>query len=60
MWFKNLRIYRLTNEIYFSTETLEQVLQGKNQTLAKQICTENFLPQASRFEQLDDMEWAFG
>ena len=35
-------------------------LQGKIQTLARQICTEYFLPQASRFAQLDDMEWAFG
>ena len=35
-------------------------LQGKNQTLARQICSGNFLPEASRFEQLDDMEWAFG
>ncbi len=35
-------------------------LQGKNQTLARQICTTNFLPQASRFNQLDDLDWAFG
>ena len=35
-------------------------LQGKNDTLARQICTDNYLPKASRFEQLDDMEWAFG
>jgi hypothetical protein len=35
-------------------------LQGKNQTFARQICTENFLPQASRFKQLDDLDWAFG
>jgi len=32
----------------------------KNHTLARQICSGNFLPEASRFEQLDDMEWAFG
>ena len=35
-------------------------LQGKNETLARQICTENYLPKAKRFEQMDDMEWAFG
>ena len=28
--------------------------------MARQICAGNFLPEASRFEQLDDMEWAFG
>ncbi len=35
-------------------------LQGKNQNLARLICTPNFLPQASRFNQLDDEDWAFG
>lgn len=35
-------------------------LQGKQQTLARLICSTDFLPQASRFEVLDDMEWAFG
>lgn len=35
-------------------------LQGRNHTFARQICSENYLPQASRFDQLDDMEWAFG
>ena len=54
------RIYAL-KEAYL--QTLDDVilfLQGKNQTLARQICTLNFLPRASRFEQLDDLEWAFG
>ncbi|RAR75636.1 B12-binding domain-containing radical SAM protein [Flavobacterium aciduliphilum] len=44
-------------------ETINSViafLQGKNPTLARQICSGNFLPEASRFAQLDDMEWAFG
>lgn len=35
-------------------------LQGQNSALARQICNENFLPQASRFNQLDQLEWAFG
>ena len=35
-------------------------LQGKNQSYARQICSEGFLPQASRFEQVEDLEWAFG
>lgn len=44
-------------------ETIEEVisfLQGRNPTLAHQICTRNYLPEASRFQQLDDMDWAFG
>ena len=35
-------------------------LQGRNQTLARQICSGYYLPQASRFQQLDDLDWAFG
>lgn len=35
-------------------------LQNKNPTLAHLICTGNYLPEASRFEQLSDLEWAFG
>lgn len=35
-------------------------LQGKNQMLAHRICSRNYLPEASRFGQLADMEWAFG
>ena len=44
-------------------KTIDQVilfLQNKNPTLARQICSMNFLPEASRFNQLDDMEFAFG
>lgn len=35
-------------------------LQGKNPTLAHLICKRDFLPEASRFAQLDDLAWAFG
>ena len=35
-------------------------LQGKNPTLALSICQEDFLPEASRFAQLDELDWAFG
>ena len=54
------RIFALRNEY---TKTIDQViafLQGKMPTLARQICSMNFLPEASRFNQLDDMEFAFG
>lgn len=35
-------------------------LQGKNPSLARQICSDNYLPQASRFSQLEEMDWTFG
>ena len=54
------RIYALKNEYLKTIDSVIAFLQGKNPTLARQICQDNFLPEASRFEQLDDMEWAFG
>jgi hypothetical protein len=54
------RIYALRNEYITTIDAVVAFLQGKNPSLARQICTRNFLPEASRFEQLDDMEWAFG
>lgn len=54
------RIFALQSDYIQTIEAVMAFLQGKNQTLARQICSGNFLPQASRFEQLDDMEWAFG
>ncbi len=35
-------------------------LQGKNEMLAHTICETTFLPQASRFEHTDDLDWSFG
>lgn len=54
------RIYSLRQDYINTIDAVIAFLQGKNQTLARQICAGNFLPEASRFEQLDDMEWAFG
>lgn len=54
------RIYALREEYLRCIDDVVLFLQGKHQTLARQICTGNFLPEASRFAQLDDMEWAFG
>ena len=54
------RIYSLREAYLQPLNEVILFLQGKNQTLARQICTDNFLPQASRFEQLDDLDWAFG
>ncbi len=54
------RIFALKNLYIGLIDEVILFLQGKNQTLARQICSENFLPQASRFETLSDLEWAFG
>ena len=54
------RIHTLWDDYITTIYAVIAFLQGKNSTLARQICSRNFLPEASRFNQLDDMEWAFG
>ena len=60
-WSDNVqRIVVLQNEYIKTIDSVIAFLQGKQPTLARQICSGNFLPEASRFEQLDDLEYAFG
>ncbi|MDA7803683.1 radical SAM protein [Crocinitomix sp.] len=54
------RIYALREDYLAPLDDVVTFLQGKNPTYARQIVTENYLPHASRFEQLNDLEWAFG
>ena len=54
------RIFALKDEYIKTIDQVILFLQNKNPTLARQICSMNFLPEASRFNQLDDMEFAFG
>ena len=54
------RIFALKDEYIKTIDSVISFLQGKNTSMARQICSGNFLPEASRFAQLDDMEWAFG
>jgi hypothetical protein len=54
------RIYSLKDNYIKTIDVVIAFLQGKNPSLARQICSGNFLPEASRFAQLDDMEYAFG
>lgn len=54
------RIYLLKDNYIKTIDAVIAFLQGKNPSLARQICSGNFLPEASRFKQLDDIEWAFG
>lgn len=54
------RIYALRKEYIKTINAVLSFLQGNDQTFARQICSENFLPQASRFEQSQELDWAFG
>ena len=54
------RILSLQTDYVKTIDAAIAFLQGKNPTLARQICSGNFLPEAARFAQLYDMEWAFG
>jgi hypothetical protein len=54
------RILVLKDEYIKTIDSVIAFLQGKNPTLALQICQEDFLPEASRFAQLEDTDWAFG
>ncbi|MBY0244562.1 MAG: radical SAM protein [Sphingobacteriaceae bacterium] len=54
------RIFALQQEYIKTIDSVILFLQGKNPTLALQICQEDFLPEASRFVQLEELDWAFG
>jgi hypothetical protein len=54
------RIIALQDEYIKTIDAVVAFLQGKNPTLALQICQEDFLPEASRFVQLEELDWAFG
>lgn len=54
------RILRMKASYLQTIDPVIDFLQDKNPTLAYHISEGNFLPEASRFEQLDDLEWAFG
>ena len=54
------RIYALEDEYIKTIDPVIAFLQGKNPTLALQICQEDFLPEGSRFAQLEELDWAFG
>ena len=54
------RIFALREEYLKTITPVIEFLQGKRPSLARQICSHNFLPEASRFEQLEELDWAFG
>jgi len=51
----------LMAERYLDTiEPVVRFLQGRDSSLATQICTRRFLPEGPRFSSLEDDHWAFG
>ncbi len=54
------RIYALQQEYIKTIDPVIRFLQNKNTTLAHAICGRSYLPEASRFAQIEDLEWAFG
>lgn len=54
------RIFTLKDDYVNTIDAVVAFLQGRNATLANRICNGGFLPQASRFDTLDDLEWSFG
>jgi radical SAM superfamily enzyme YgiQ (UPF0313 family) len=54
------RIVALQNDYIQSIDDVIAFLQGENPTLAHLIGKRNFLPEASRFAQTTEMDWAFG
>ncbi len=54
------RIMALKNNYVNTIDQVILFLQGKLDTIAHLICTRNFLPEASAFEQMDGLHWAFG
>lgn len=55
-----LRIFSLREDYIKTIDQVVLFLQGNNATFARQICTENFLPQANRLANIKDTDWAFG
>ena len=54
------RIIALQDDYIKTIDAVMLFLQGKTPTLAHLICKRDFLPEAERFAQLDDLKWAFG
>lgn len=60
-WSKGLQKIYLLQEQYMDTiDSVLKFLQGKNDAFAYNICQYGYLPQGDRFEQMTDLEFAFG
>jgi len=54
------RILQLKYEYISSIDAVISFLHDNNPTIAYKISKRNFLPEASRFDQIEDLDWAFG
>ncbi|MFT4970645.1 MAG: hypothetical protein ACI9O4_002406 [Chitinophagales bacterium] len=54
------RIHQLKEDYIQTIDAVIHFLQNKNSTLAHLICDRSFLPEAGRFENLEDLQWTFG
>jgi hypothetical protein len=54
------RMLRLKQAYIRTIDPVISFLHDKNPTLAHLISEQNYLPEASRFQQVTDLEWAFG
>ena len=54
------RILALKDDYIQTIDDVIRFLQGKQPTMAHLIAKRDYLPEASRFAQLDDLKWAFG
>ena len=57
---KQRRIYEQREQYVACVETVMNFLQGRDNTLAPRISNRSLLPEGERFDNLADMEWAFG
>lgn len=54
------RIYNQRFNYEITIDAVIRFLQGNNESLGRLISSDDFLPQGSRFDQLDELDWAFG
>jgi radical SAM superfamily enzyme YgiQ (UPF0313 family) len=54
------RIFTLKEKYIHTIDSVITFLQGQNKSIATLICKRNYLPEASRFAQLDELDIAFG
>ncbi|MEZ4935853.1 MAG: radical SAM protein, partial [Saprospiraceae bacterium] len=54
------RIIALQADYIATIDPVILFLQNKNPTLAHSICSRTYLPEASRFDTLEELDWAFG
>lgn len=54
------RIISMKSDYLLTIDAVILFMQGKQDTLARRICSRQFLPEAGRFEQTGDLAWVFG